>query len=93
METISKRGGKNNNEKVTDHIDIFWPTYMDTRFQHSDHSTITVGSSSNGSSSLHISNYFENGTSNVSETYSNPPLSRNKFFKIKRFECWGFDWL
>jgi len=34
METLSKRGGKNknNNEKVTDHIDIFWPTYMDMRF-------------------------------------------------------------
>lgn len=80
-------------QTITDNVEIFWPSIINNRYQASSRDSLTIGSSLNGSCALFISDRFRQGRSAACETFENPPLSRGKDFKIKRFEVWGFDWL
>ena len=72
---------------------MFYSSNYNSRFQHSDDKSITIGSSEKGDSALFIGEYFKTGTSSAEcETYlMNGTLSKSKNFSIKKFEVWGFN--
>ena len=59
---------------------------------HSDERSITLGGGNDkGSSSIFINNYFKDGYTGESDTYNNPQMTKNKDFKVLKFEVWGFN--
>lgn len=78
----------------TDSLEVFEPTFKNNYYQHSNHNSLTIGSSDKGESSIFIGDNFLRGyTSDKSETFEHLILSSQRDFQIKKFEAWGFDWL
>lgn len=85
------RSKQSNDKYLTNNIEVYDPKYLNNRYQHSDHECITLGSNDQGNSSIFITKNFKEGYTGESDTYTNPQLSHEKHFRVKRFEVWGFD--
>lgn len=90
---IKKIPLKENGPKINSDIDVYDPTYENDRFQYSDRTSLTIGASDKGGSALYIGSNFKSGYSGPNDTFTNPVLTSEKDFLVKRFEIWGFDYL
>lgn len=88
---------------LIDSINVYYSSMDNSKFQYCDEKTLTVGGSddvegvrgatSTSGSAIYISNFFKQGmcSADCHTFQAHPQLSEQSYFRIKRFEVWGFS--
>jgi hypothetical protein len=88
---LAKKAATDPPKFLTENINVFDPSYVNHRYQHSDLKSITLGASEDGSSAIYIGDEFRKGYTSANDTFTNPQLTKHKDFSIVKLEVWGFD--
>ena len=89
LEQLTNKTG----HRMCSNIHVYDPTYNNNRYQNSDEKSITLGAGEKGRSALWINTTeFKHGYTSLNDTFTNPQLTKDPDFRIKRFEVWGFNY-
>ena len=75
-------------QKRVTNVEVYGWTGTNSYFALCSDRSVAMGGG--GSFGFLVEEDFSRGTSGVSETYNNPPLSLEPDFEVVNFECWGF---